>query len=275
MNNALLLMQKFLSALPKLESGWVWLAGSGPGDPGLVTAQLLVGMQTADIIVHDALVSQEILALAPAGVQHHYAGKRGGKPSTKQHDICETIIAYAQAGKKVLRLKGGDPMLFGRGAEEAEALVAAKVPFRIIPGVTAGLAASTYAGIPLTHREYSSSVSFITGHAASGDVPNFAWQAMARGTDTLVFYMAMKHIAIIEQQLLAVGLPKDHPVAIISQGTLAQQQVVSGTLGQLSRLAEMLSPPSIVVVGKVVALREVLSWWEQPADQTPLGHMFG
>lgn len=246
-----------------MQSGWVWLAGSGPGDPGLITAQLLVGLSSADVIVHDALVSEDILRLVPAQSKMHYAGKRGGKPSVQQADITESLIDYARRGFKVLRLKGGDPMMFGRGAEEAHALVAAGVPFRILPGISSGMAAPSYAGIPLTHRALSSSVSFITGHGASGDVPNMNWTALAQGADVLVFFMAMKHIGIIQKNLLQAGLPKDHPAGIVSHGTLPEQQVRIGTLGTLVALAQEVTAPAIIVVGKSVELAEKLSWLDQ------------
>ena len=257
---------EFLENLPSMQSGWVWLAGSGPGDPGLVTAQLLVGLLTADVVVHDALVSDDILRLVPTETKIHYAGKRGGKPSVQQSDITEALIDYAQRGLKVLRLKGGDPMMFGRGAEEAEALVKSGVPFRILPGVSSGMAAPSYAGIPLTHRALSSSVSFITGHGASGDVPNMNWAALAQGADSLVFFMAMKHIALIQENLLKAGLPKNQPVGIISNGTLPKQQVRIGTLETLVELAQELEPPAVVVVGKSVLLAHELNWLQSGAE---------
>ncbi|NQY82559.1 MAG: uroporphyrinogen-III C-methyltransferase [Alphaproteobacteria bacterium] len=253
-------VQQFFDGLPRLQSGWVWLAGSGPGDPGLITVQLLVGLASADVVVHDALVSDDILGLVPPNTLIHYAGKCGGKPSVLQADITEALIQYAREDRKVLRLKGGDPMMFGRGAEEAQALVNAGIPFRILPGVTSGMAAPSYAGIPLTHRGLSSSVSFITGHGASGNVPNMNWTALAQGADMLVFFMAMKHLSLIQQNLLRAGLPPGHPAGLISNGTLPGQKVRLGTLGALPELAADIEPPAIIVVGEAVRLAQQLSW---------------
>lgn len=253
----------FLARLPEMQPGWVWLAGSGPGDPGLVTAQLMVGLSSADVVVHDALVGEDILSLVPAETKLHYAGKRGGKPSVQQADITEALIEYARRDLKVLRLKGGDPMMFGRGAEEAHALFRANVPFRILPGVSSGIAAPSYAGIPLTHRALSSSVSFITGHGASGNVPKMNWTALAQGADVLVFFMAMKHIALIQENLLEAGLPENHPAGIISQGTLPEQQVQTGILSELAQMAQRLESPAIVVVGETVPLAADLGWCDK------------
>ena len=173
--------------LPDFEPGWVWLTGAGPGDPGLMTVLALHALHAADAVIYDALVSEEILALANENAELIYAGKRGGKPSPKQHDISHKLIGLAREGRRVLRLKGGDPFIFGRGGEEALALVAAGVDFRVIPGISAGVGGLAYAGIPLTHRDTNSAVTFVTGHNASGIVPDSVdWQSVAKGSDALV-----------------------------------------------------------------------------------------
>src|SRR5262250_3159677 len=180
-------MDRLYRKLPKLEPGSVWLAGAGPGDPGLMSVLALHGLRQAEAIVYDALVDSRILDLARPGVQLEYAGKRGGKPSAKQRDISLRLIELAREGRRVLRLKGGDPFVFGRGGEEALALVAAGVPFRIVPGVTAGIGGLAYAGIPVTHRATNSAVAFITGHASDGAVPDGVdWEALAKGAPVMV-----------------------------------------------------------------------------------------
>ncbi len=181
--------------LPQFEAGWVWLVGAGPGDPGLLTLHAVNALNQADVIVYDALVDERILDMASDHADLIFAGKRGGKPSPKQRSISEKLIDLAKAGHKVLRLKGGDPFAFGRGGEEALALVEAGVPFRVVPGITAGVGGLAYAGIPATHRDANSAITFITGHSMTGDVPeNLDWRAVATGAPVLVFYMAIKHM---------------------------------------------------------------------------------
>jgi len=250
-------------ALPDFAPGWVWLTGAGPGDPGLLTLLAHHGLGQADVVVYDALVSEAILALARAEAQRVYAGKRGGKPSPTQADISERLIALAREGKRVLRLKGGDPMVFGRGGEEALSLAAAGIPFRIIPGVSAGIGGLAYAGIPLTHRDSNSVVTFLTGHNAAGVVPDeIDWQALARGSPVLVIYMALKHLAVLSARLIAAGRPADEPVAIVSDATLPSQRVLETTLGRAAAdaAAAAMAPPAIVAVGEVVRLRAHLDW---------------
>ncbi len=250
-------------ALPEFAPGWVWLTGAGPGDPGLLTLLAHHGLGQADVVVYDALVSEAILALARAEAQRVYAGKRGGKPSPTQADISERLIALAREGKRVLRLKGGDPMVFGRGGEEALSLAAAGIPFRIIPGVSAGIGGLAYAGIPLTHRDSNSVVTFLTGHNAAGIVPDeIDWQALARGSPVLVIYMALKHLAVLSARLVAAGRPAEEPVAIVSDATLPSQRVLETTLGRAAAdaAAAAMAPPAIVAVGEVVRLRAHLDW---------------
>src|SRR5262245_44324818 len=249
--------------LPRFEPGWVWLAGAGPGDPGLLTLLALHGLRQADAVVYDALVSTEILNLAAPGTLLEFAGKRGGKPSAKQPDISRRLVQLAREGRRVLRLKGGDPFIFGRGGEEALALVAAGVPFRIVPGVSAGIGGLAYAGIPITHRDVNSAVTFVTGHAASGVVPaSVDWEALAKGSPVIVVYMALKHIAAIADRLLAAGRAPTEPVAVVSRATTAQQRVLETTLARAAADVEAsgIEPPAVVAIGQAVTLRAGLDW---------------
>src|SRR6266705_307989 len=189
--------------LPGFGGGSVWVVGAGPGDPGLLSALTLHALDHADTLVYDALVDTGILELARPGAQLESAGKRGGRPSPSQPDISARLIRLAQDGKRVLRLKGGDPCVFGRGGEEALALAAANVPFRIVPGITAGIGGLAYAGIPVTHRDIASAVTFITGSGASGAAPDLDWKAIAKGSPTIVLYMARKHAGEIVAKLIA------------------------------------------------------------------------
>ncbi len=256
-------MDRLTFDLPDFAPGWVWLAGAGPGDPGLLTLHALHGLRSADVVVYDALVSPEVLSLAAPGTTLEYAGKRGGRPSPVQADISQRLVRLARAGKRVLRLKGGDPFVFGRGGEEALTLVEAEIPFRVIPGISAGVGALAYAGIPLTHRDTNSAVTFLTGHNVAGEVPDqFDWPAIAKASPVLVFYMAMKHLAEIAGRLIAAGRDPDEPVALVSKATTAEQRVLETTLSQCHRDAGRvgIEPPAMVVVGEVVRLRAALDW---------------
>ena len=249
--------------LPRFEPGSVWLTGAGPGDPGLLTLHALNALAQADAVVFDALVDPRILALARPGALHEYSGKRGGKPSAKQRDICARMIQLARRDLRVLRLKGGDPFVFGRGAEEALALAGAKIPFRVIPGVTAGIGGLAYAGIPVTHRDTNHAVTFITGHMAGGDVPDgLDWAALARGSPVLVIYMALKHLPDIARKLRAAGRSGDEPLAIVSHATLANQAVHITTVDECSsgKLPATIESPAITVLGEVVRLRAGVDW---------------
>lgn len=251
------------SKLATMMPGQVWLAGAGPGDPGLLTLLAAKALGEADVIVHDALVNDECLRLARPGVLLEYAGKRGGKPSAKQRDISLRLVELARAGHRVLRLKGGDPFVFGRGGEEALTLIEHGVPFRIVPGITAGIGGLAYAGIPVTHREVNHAVTFLTGHDSSGVVPDrIDWEAIGRGSPVIVMYMAMKHIATISAHLIAAGRSPDEPVAFVCDAATASQRVLETTLGRAEAdvLASGLEPPAIVVVGEVVRLRPSLDW---------------
>jgi uroporphyrin-III C-methyltransferase len=256
-------MEELFRNLPALEPGTVWLAGAGPGDPGLLSVLALHGLRQAEVIVYDALVDNRILDLAQPGVMLEYAGKRGGKPSAKQRDISLRLIELAREGRRVLRLKGGDPFVFGRGGEEALALVAAGIPFRIVPGISAGIGGLAYAGIPVTHREVNSAVAFITGHDASGLVPDsIDWESLSRGAPVLVIYMALKHIEPIVERLLAAGRSPAEPIAVVSKATTAEQQVLESTLGRIVADVAVsgIEPPAMVVVGEAVRLRAGLDW---------------
>ena len=246
----------------EFKPGTVWLAGAGPGDPGLLTLHTLHALDSADVIVFDALVSDPILDLAPEHTPREFAGKRGGKPSYKQVDISLRIIQLARQGKRVLRLKGGDPFVFGRGGEEAAALVSAGIPFRVIPGITAGIGGLAYAGIPLTHRDTNQAVTLVTGHDATGKVSRIDWKAISDGSPVIVIYMAMKHIEKIVQELRRAGRQANEPMAFVCDASMPNQTVLETTLGTC--LADIktsnIKPPSIVVVGDVVNLREGLDW---------------
>jgi len=264
---------------PQFLPGWVWLVGAGPGDPGLVTLHALNALSQADVIVYDALVDERILAWARAEAQVEYAGKRGGKPSPKQRDISLRLIELARAGRRVLRLKGGDPFIFGRGGEEGQALVQAGIPIRIVPGITAAVAGLAYAGIPATHREVNQAVTFFTGHDATGNAPGaLDWGALARSSPVLIGYMAIKTLPAIAESLIGAGRAPDEPVAIVVDATRPGMQVVETTLGRAAAdfAASGLEPPAIVCIGRVALMRQALDWIGQmagrpPRDLDPLG----
>ena len=256
---------------PTLQAGWVWLCGAGPGDPGLLTLHALNALRQADVVIYDALVQEAILDWAPQA-EHIYAGKRGGKPSAKQRDISLRLVDLARAGKKVLRLKGGDPFVFGRGGEEAQTLVQHGVPIRIIPGISAGIGGLAYAGIPVTHRDVNQSVTFVTGHDQSGNATqSLDWDAIAKGSQVIVIYMGMKHIAQISASLIAAGRALSEPVAVVTTATTEHQQVLETTLGTIVTDIENanLEPPAIICVGHAVRMREVLDWQSQAKGEAP------
>ena len=263
---------------PTLDAGWVWLCGAGPGDPGLLTLHALNALRQADVVIYDALVDKRILDWAPQA-ELVYAGKRGGKPSAKQRDISLQLVDLARAGKRVLRLKGGDPFVFGRGGEEAQTLIQHGVPVRIIPGISAGIGGLAYAGIPVTHRDVNQSVTFVTGHDQSGETPqSLNWTAISQGSQVLVIYMGMKHVRTIQTALLDAGRAADEPVAVVTNATTPDQQVLETTLGALETDLEAagLAPPAIICVGRSVLMRQVLDWQalalgHAPRDLDPLG----
>jgi uroporphyrin-III C-methyltransferase len=250
---------------PEFEAGTVWLVGAGPGDPGLLTLHAAHALAHADIVLHDALVSPEILTLA-SHARLEAVGKRAGGARTPQLRINERLINLARAGRRVVRLKGGDPLVFGRGAEEALALAAAGVPFRIVPGISAGIGGTAAAGIPTTHRGLAHSVAFMTGHDADDDSAGSRdWGALVHGADVLVLYMALRQIAGIASRLRAAGRDAAEPVAFITEATTPRQSVLITTLAEAVQAASTIAPglPTLVVIGPVVALRALLTGWQQ------------
>jgi len=271
------LAESVLSRLPRLRAGHVWLAGAGPGDPGLLTLSAFAGLSQADVVVHDALVDARILTFARQGAQRVFAGKRGGKPSVDQADITTQLVAFARRGLRVLRLKGGDPYVFGRGGEEVIKLAEHRIPFRVIPGITAGLGAMAAALIPATLRGVNQAILFATGYSAdnvTGD--GLDWAAVARLDQPIVLYMAVARIAAIQQQLLAGGLRADTPAAVIHAATTPEQSLLITTLGRLPEdlSASRLGSPAIIVIGQNVSMRawvlELLPLLEQEAEAWPL-----
>ena len=257
---------------PQFEPGTVWLVGAGPGAPGLLSLMGYRGLQEADVVIYDALVSEKLLDLAQPAAERIYAGKRGGKPSPKQADISLRLVELAQAGKRVLRLKGGDPFVFGRGAEEVLALVAHDIRFRIVPGISAGIGGLGYAGIPVTHRDTNQAVVFLTGHDETGDVPAAVdWAAVANAAPVIVMYMAVKHLKSIAERLIAAGRSPTDRVAVVCNAALPNQLVVDGTLGDVERIEQLIAPPAIVVVGAVTALREDFDWYVGALRENGLG----
>jgi uroporphyrin-III C-methyltransferase len=249
--------------LPEFAPGSVWLVGAGPGDPGLLSALALHALDLADHVVYDALVDPRVLALARPDAALEYAGKRGGRPSPRQADISTRLIALAQQGRRILRLKGGDPCVFGRGGEEALALARAAIPFRIVPGITAGIGGLAYAGIPVTHRDVGSAVTFVTGHDSSGTVPAVDWAAIARGSPVIVLYMSLRHLDRIAERLIAGGRPPSEPLAIVSKAATPEQRVLVTTLAEAAAAARAaaIEAPTIVAIGEIVRLRTELDWW--------------
>ena len=244
--------------IPVLAPGHVWLAGAGPGDPGLLTLYTHAALRSADVIVHDALVDKRVLALAGVQAKLEFAGKRGGRPSATQADISKRLIELAKAGSRVLRLKGGDPCVFGRGGEEAVALAAAGVPFRIIPGVTAGLAALAAASIPATMREINRAVIFAAGHGAEGDA--YDWGPLARTGAPIVLYMVLHNLDRIAAALMRAGRAPKTPAAVIAGATTLSERILISTLDRVAQDArdQAFEPPAVVVVGEIVGLRNRL-----------------
>src|SRR6185312_15221413 len=250
---------------PDFVPGSVWLVGAGPGDPGLLTALALHALANADVIVYDALVDRRVLALKHAAAALDYAGKRGGRPSAQQEDISLRLVRLAREGRRVLRLKGGDPFVFGRGGEEAIALKRAGVPFRVVPGITAAIGGLAYAGIPATHRDVNHSFAFVSGHGAGGSLPGEVdWQALSRAAPTIVVYMAIGHLADVAQRLIAAGRGSDEPAAIVSKATMPEQSVVETTLARAAADAAsaQIEAPAMLVVGPAVKLRQGIRWFD-------------
>ncbi|MGH6899956.1 MAG: uroporphyrinogen-III C-methyltransferase, partial [Geminicoccaceae bacterium] len=253
----------------------VWLVGAGPGDPGLLTLHAAHALAHADVILHDALVAPEILALAGPAAAFEPVGKRAGRPGPAQLRINQRLIELARAGLRVLRLKGGDPFVFGRGGEEALGLAAAGVPFRVVPGITSGIGGLAYAGIPVTHRMLSASVAFVTGQGAASGAPRAVdWAALARGAGTIVLYMALGRLAEIAEALISAGRDPNEPVALLSEATTARQRCLRTTLADAAATAALIEPgaPTLIVIGPVAGLREMLAGGQQVAPARIIDH---
>ena len=243
--------------------GEVYLVGAGPGDPELLTLRALKLMERAEVVLYDNLVSDGVLDLIPPGVERIYVGKRRANHTLRQEEINALLVRYAQAGKRVVRLKGGDPFMFGRGGEEIDSLAANGIPFEVVPGITAALGVAAFAGIPLTHRDYAQACLFVTGHLKDGSM-DLDWPALARPRQTVVVYMGLLCLPILCAKLIEYGQSRDLPAAVVQQGTVPTQRVVTGTLATLPDLAERahLHGPTLIIVGDVVRLRERLNWFQ-------------
>lgn len=262
----------FAAKLPAFEPGTVWLAGAGPGDPGLLTLLAAKALAEADAIVHDALVGDGILDMANPDAALIDLGKRAGRPSPTQEAINARLVELARRGLRVLRLKGGDPFVFGRGGEECLALAEARIPFRVVPGVTAGIGGLACAGIPVTHRGFGTTATFVTGHDKAGGLPaDLDWDVLARMPGALVFYMALGTMEAIAERLVAAGKPAMTPVAIVSSASTEAQSVIETNLAHCARDVVRLQArrPAIIVVGEVVRLRGWIAEWQQT-----VGHPF-
>ena len=245
-----------------MQVGKVYLVGAGPGDPGLLTVRGLELLRKAEVVIYDRLVNPVLLEEMPSGAVRIFAGKLTGSHSLPQEEINKLLIGQARRGKQVVRLKGGDPFVFGRGGEEAEALVSAGIPFEIVPGISSALAVPAYAGIPLTHRGMSSSFAVITGHEACKAQGSVNWKRLATSVDTLVILMGLKNLPVIVGELLAHGRSPETPVALIRWGTTEKQETVTGTLADIVDKAAALRPPVVVVIGEVVSFARELCWFD-------------
>lgn len=243
--------------------GKVYLVGAGPGDPKLITLRAVELLKKADVVLYDRLVSKKILAMIPKKAKKVYVGRSVGDDYLHQKNTNELIVKFAKSKKNIVRLKGGDPIIFGRGGEEAEYLKKQKIKFEIIPGITSGIGSATYSGIPLTHRKYASSVAFVTGHEdPTKTKEKVKWKKLAKSVDTIVIMMGLSRIGVISKQLIEGGIDKNLPVAVIQDGTTSKQKIITGTISNISKLVtqKKIKSPSIIIIGKVVKLSKNLGW---------------
>ena len=250
-----------------ITQGEVYLVGAGPGDPDLLTFRALRLMQQADVVLHDRLVSQPILEMVRRDAERIYVGKERSYHAVRQERINELLVQLAQQGRRVLRLKGGDPFIFGRGGEEIETLAENNIPFQVVPGITAATGCASYSGIPLTHRNYAQSCTFVTGNFKDGTI-SLNWKSLAAENQTIVFYMGLKSLPRICSELIAHGLADDMPAAIVQQGTTRHQRVLIATIKDLPTLTEdkHILPPTLIIVGRVVELHDKLTWFEPAVE---------
>lgn len=249
------------------QPGWVYLVGAGPGDPELLTVKAARLIAQADVLVYDNLVSKAILGLANPSAELRYAGKEQGNHSLPQDELNQLLVTLARSGKRVVRLKGGDPFIFGRGGEEVETLAADGLHFEVVPGVTAAAGVAAYAGIPLTHRNHAQACVFVTGHLKDGSM-NLDWQGLARQRQTVVIYMGLSGLGYLCAKLMEHGLPADWPAAIVQHGTLPTQRTLTGSLSTLPDLAvaAQLKAPTLIIIGEVVTLRDKLQWFVEGGE---------
>lgn len=261
-------MESVLGANGEPKCGMVYLVGAGPGDPELLTLRALKILSRADVILYDRLVNSDIVRLGRHDAQRIYVGKQRSNHTVPQHDINQMLITLARRGHQVVRLKGGDPFMFGRGGEEIETLALHGVGFEIVPGITAAAGVSAYAGIPLTHRDYAHACVFVTGHLKNGSI-DLDWQALARPLQTVVVYMGLHGLPKLCRELVAHGLPETTPAAAIQQGTTTAQRVVIGTLATLPATVArgQLKPPALIIIGEVVSLHDRLAWFGAATDR--------
>jgi uroporphyrin-III C-methyltransferase/precorrin-2 dehydrogenase/sirohydrochlorin ferrochelatase len=256
------LLRKMLDGEDNILRGEVYLVGAGPGDPDLLTFRALRLMQKADVVVHDNLVSKTIVDMTRRDAQRIFVGKQRDNHTMRQEEINELLVRLAREGKRVLRLKGGDPFIFGRGGEEIETLAGQGIPFQVVPGITAASGVASYAGIPLTHRDHAQSCLFVTGHLKDGTM-NLDWDALARPNQTVVVYMGLHGLDILCAELVGHGMPDTTPIAIVQQGTTQNQRVITGTLATLPGIVVREKPqaPTLIIIGGVVTLHDKLSWF--------------